>query len=125
MGNETVAMGEAAMRAVTGLEQIAAKLGAMAPDVWNALLYMKTFDSITGLVALVLTVLVTIFLTRFLVQRQDEIMDNFGLFVLVFVAAIMAVLAFTLILFTPSFILGFMKPDVCVIQDIIKAATTR
>jgi heme/copper-type cytochrome/quinol oxidase subunit 2 len=125
--SENATVGDAAMKAVGIVEQLAAKIGTMAPAIWDALLLSQRIDGISGLFAFVVMMILLVFIGRYLLRhRKNDDYDEVSLLVtLLVIWIVLAICVFTMFFFLSDFILAIVKPEVGVIKTILKAAIAK
>jgi len=125
--SENATVGDAAMKAVGIVEQLAAKIGTMAPAIWDALLLSQRIDGISGLFSFVAIMVLLVLIGRFILRNQHKPKydDSVAWVAVVCFGIVFAICELVMFFFLSDFILAIVKPEVGVIQAILKAAIAK
>ena len=125
--SEPASVGDAMIKAIGGIEAVAAKVEQMAPVVWDALVYDKVFDGIAFLSVFCFGLMIAVVLVKLcvlLLRKYDTSDSDFELIVAITcgVFAAIAAICLTVAAFNiPEAIRNIVRPDVGVIVDLVNA----
>lgn len=123
--DEGATVGDAMMKAIGGLEIVAAKVERMAPVAWEALIYAKVFDGISFLVMFCFAVTLCFALGKVCLVfygKYDKSDADAELIVSItagVIGCIAIIIAMVMAFAVPEAVRNILRPDVGVIKDMM------